>query len=135
MLTEISQDFDHDEDIGPNINQQLADIINKRWSAKLSEPKMKEKMEKYSRPGNCDKLTVPRVKTEIWDKLDNKTRQQDLRISSIQQSVVKVGAILALATKTLVQLRQKQLPEVDKLVKLNTDALALLDHTSCELSL
>lgn len=37
LLTEISQDFDQDEDIGPNINQQLADIINKRWSAKLSD--------------------------------------------------------------------------------------------------
>ena len=33
------------------------------------------------------------------------------------------------------QLRQKKLPELDKLVKLNTDALALLGHTSCELSL
>ena len=31
LLTEISQDFDQDEDIGPNINQQLADIIIKRW--------------------------------------------------------------------------------------------------------
>ena len=30
LLSEISQDFDQDEDIGPNINQQLADIINER---------------------------------------------------------------------------------------------------------
>ena len=104
LLTEISQDFDQDEDIGPNINQQLADIINKRWSAKLSEPKMKEKMKKYSRPGNCDKLTVPRVHTEIWDKIDNKTRQQDLLASSIQKSMANVGAILALATEAPVQL-------------------------------
>ena len=43
LLTEISQDFDQDEDIGPNINQQLADIIIKRWSAKLCEPKTKER--------------------------------------------------------------------------------------------
>ena len=45
LLTDLCQDFDQDEDIGPNINQQLADIIIKRWSAKLSEPKLKEKME------------------------------------------------------------------------------------------
>lgn len=36
LLNEISQDFAHDEDIGPPIKQQLADIINKRWSLKLS---------------------------------------------------------------------------------------------------
>ena len=96
---------------------------------------MKEKMKKYSRSGNCDNLIVPRVSTEIWDKLDNKTRKQDLRASSIQNLIAKVGAILALPAEMLVQLRKKKLPEVDKLVKLNTDALALLGHTPCELSL
>ena len=115
------------EDIGPNINQQLADAINKRWSAKYER-----KDKKYTRPGNCDKLIVPRVNTEIWEKLDNKTRQQDFRTSSIQKSMANVGAILALSTETLVQLMKKKLPEVDKLVKLSTDALALLGHTSCE---
>ena len=49
--------------------------------------------------------------------------------------MAKVGAILALSTETLVQLRQTKLPELDKLVKLNTDALALLGYASCELSL
>ena len=50
LLSEISQDFDQEEDLGPNINQQLADIINKRWLAKLNEAKVKEKMEKYFQP-------------------------------------------------------------------------------------
>ena len=122
MLSEISQDFDKEEDLGPNINQQLADIINKRWSTKLNEAKIKEKMEKYFQPANCDKL-------------DNKTKHHDLCSTSIQKSMAKVGAILALSTETLVQMRQKKLPEVDKLVKLNTDVLALLGHTSCELSM
>ncbi len=135
LLSEISQDFDKEEDLGPNINQQLADIINKRWSTKLNEVKIKEKMEKYFQPANCDKLIVPCVNAEIWDKLDNKTKHHDLRSASIQKSMAKVGAILALSTETLVQMRQKKLPEVDKLVKLNTDALALLGHTSCELSM
>ncbi len=107
LLSEISQDFDKEEDLGPNINQQLADIINKRWSTKLNEAKIKEKMEKYFQPANCDKLIVPRVNAEIWDKLDNKTKHHDLRSASIQKSMAKVGAILALSTETLVQMRQK----------------------------
>ena len=135
LLSEISQDFDQEEDFGLAINQQLADIINKRRSSKLNEAKLKEKMEKYFQPANCDKLAVPRVNAEIWDKLDNKTKHHDLRSVSIQKSMAKVGAILALSTETLVQMRAKQLPDVDKLVKLNTDALALLGHISCELSM
>lgn len=58
QLTETAQDFDQDEDIGPAINQQLADIRKKQWFAKLSEPKLKEKMEKYSRPENCGNVAI-----------------------------------------------------------------------------
>ena len=49
LLTAISQEFDQEKDIGPAINEQLAEFINKLWSAKLAEHKVKEKMEKYSR--------------------------------------------------------------------------------------
>ena len=74
LLSEISQDFDKEEDVGPQINQQLADIVNTRWSTKLNEAKIKEKMEKYSRPANCEKLIAPRVNAEVWDKLDQKAK-------------------------------------------------------------
>ena len=57
--------------------------------------------------------------------------------ASIQKSMAKVGTILVQSTEIeiLVQMRQKNLPEVDKLVELNTDALGLLGHTSCKLSM
>ena len=60
-----THDLEQEEEVGGTINQQLADIVNKRWSTKLPETKQKEKMEKYSRPSNCEKLIVPRVKAEI----------------------------------------------------------------------
>jgi hypothetical protein len=58
-------------------------------SQKLSGTKLKEKAEKYCRPANCEKLIVPRVNAEIWDKLDNKTKHHDLRASTIQKAIVK----------------------------------------------
>lgn len=79
LLSEISKDFAQEDDIGANINQQLADIVNKRWSSKLNDTKQKEKMDKYSRPENCEKLIVPRVNAEIWDKLSQKAKHHDLR--------------------------------------------------------
>ena len=58
MLIEISKDFHQDEDIGPSINQQLADIINKSQSAKLTDIKIKENLKQCARPANSQKLSV-----------------------------------------------------------------------------
>ena len=129
LLSEISQDFAQADDVGPNINQQLADIITKRWSSKLNDAKQKEKLDKYSRPENCDNLIVPRVNAEIWDKIDQKARQQDLRVSTIQKFIAKVGSILAMATDSLLKMRNDtSVPDIDQLVTMNTDALALRPH-------
>ena len=109
----------------------------KRWSTKLPKTKQKEKMEKNSRPSNCEKLIVPRVNAEIWDKLDNKTKHNDLRATSTQKILAKVGSILVLTftTDKLLQMRNAASPDVDQLFSINTDALALLGHTMCELSM
>ena len=48
---------------------------------------------------------------------------------------MKVGSILAQSTESLLPMRNQNLPEVDQLVTMNTDALALLGHTMYELSL
>ena len=93
LLQEISHDLEQEEEVGGTIIQQLADIVKKRWSTKLPETKQKEKMEKYSRPSNCEKPIVPRVNAEIWDKLDNKTKHNDLRATSTQKILAKVGSI------------------------------------------
>ena len=135
LLTEISHDLEQEEEVGGNINQQLADIVNKRWSAKLPEAKQKEKMDKYPRPENCEKFVVPRVNAEIWNKLDNKTKHNDLRASTTQKLLSKVGTILGITTDRLLQMRTTALPEVDQPITMNTDALALLDHTMCEMSM
>ena len=80
---------------------QLADTINKRWLAKLNEVKVKEKIDKYFQPANCDKLTVPHINAEIWDKLYNKPKHHDLRSASIQKSMTKIGSILGQSTEIL----------------------------------
>ena len=134
LLSEISQHFAQEDDKGPDINQQLPDIVNKRWSSKLNEVKLKEKLEKYPRPENCERLIVPRVNAEIWEKIDQKARQQDLRACAIQKTIMKVASILAQSTESLLPMRQN-LPELDQLVRMNTYASPLLGHTMYELSL
>ena len=136
LLLDIEQDFSEQEDTGPPISPKLADIINKRWSEKLSEHKLHEKREKYHRPTNCDRVIVPRVNPEIWARIDHGAKQLDLRATAIQTNLVKVGAILAQSTDKLLSLAQTDVsrPEIKALITLNTDAMALLGHASCDLS-
>ena len=66
LLNDIANEFDNEDDsISTPVSSQLADIVNKRWSEKMTDKKQ-GKYEKYGRPSNCEKLTVPKVNPEIW---------------------------------------------------------------------
>ena len=91
LLSEIAQDFSTEDIIGPNVRQNLANILNQRWSSKIDESKLKDKMRKFDRPGNCEKLAVPKVNPEIWSKFQHATRGSDLRLANLQKTLVKVG--------------------------------------------
>ena len=73
LLKEIEQEYDCTDKTGPDVNKNLANIINKRYTGKLTENKLKEKLELYARPGNCEKLKAPEVNHEIWGKLKHRT--------------------------------------------------------------
>ncbi|XP_028414793.1 nuclear localization sequence-binding protein-like [Dendronephthya gigantea] len=66
LLNDIANEFNADETLGSPLPTQLVDIVNKRWSEKMSDTKLKDKLDKYGRPPNCEKLAVPKVNPEIW---------------------------------------------------------------------
>lgn len=103
---------------------------------------MKEKLAKYNRPNNCEKLTVPKVNPEIWNKVRHRTRSADLRHANMQKVFVKVGSAVTKSTDTLLAIRanpQKTsvaalTEKLGELVTHNADALALLGRVNIELS-
>jgi hypothetical protein len=135
LLSEIENGFSQEDDMGPAITEKLATIINKRWSEKLSDQNLKEKRDQHPRPDNCDRLVAPRINPEIWARIDHTAKQLDLRASTNQSNLAKAGVVLAKSTDKLLSLYQKDSkPEYWELITLNTDALALLGHASCEMS-
>ena len=108
--------------------KKLAEIINKQWSAKLPDSKLKDKYGKYLRPSNCETLTIPRVNPEIWDKLSHSAKQHDLRSSSTQKTLATVGALLCKSPELIMNVKHTQQSNVDSdlktLLKMNTDAVA-----------
>ncbi|PFX12485.1 hypothetical protein AWC38_SpisGene23553 [Stylophora pistillata] len=134
LLKEVEEEYNKVDKTGPNINEHMANLINKRFAGKLREAKLKEKLELYVRPGNCEKLKVPLVNHELWGKLKPPVKSQDLRLANVQQTVVKATIALAEATEKISKVKGK-MDEKPKIISSLTDSLALLGHATYELSL
>jgi len=139
LLSEIAEDFVNADDSGPAVKKQLAEFINNLWSKKLSDTTLKEKSAKYLRPVNCETLTTPRVNPEIWEKLSHSVKRQDLRSSPIQKTVGSAGAAMCKSIEMLQEMRNSKQPmsdsDIQKLVEMASDAVALLGHGHMDLDL
>ena len=138
MLLEMSDNLLHADESGLAAEKQLGDFINNLWSKKLPDSKLKDKSAKCLRPANCETLATPRVNPEIWDKLSHSVKEQDPRSSSTQKTVGTPGAVLCKSIEMMLEMKNSKQPKSDsdipKLLKLNTDAVALLGHVHVDLS-
>ena len=135
LLDEISQSLDETERTDEAVAEKLADIANKRWLQLLSDEKLKENLEKCPRPVNCDKIIVPKVNPEIWGKLSRQAKGNDLQLSRLQTHLTKVGHIVVKSTGLLLKGKADSSKSyIDDLVRMKTDAIALLGHVSFEIS-
>ena len=135
LLDEIAQSLTDTEKTSPKVSDKLGKIVNLRWLNKLDETNLRERSEKYLRPINCDRLITPKVNPEIWGRLDRQTRGKDLKLSCLQTTLAKVGHIITQTTDMLLKARAADgKVDVDNMVRMNTDALALLGHTNFEIS-
>ena len=139
FLGNISQDYDAEEKTSEAVTAKLAEFVNKRFSAKLGDGKYKEKLDKYGCPPNCDKVTIPAVNHEIWDKLTHQAKWRDLRIAAIQKTVTKDGAILTgSASKIMATLADSKNSNItsnlEELLTFSTDPIALFGQSNQNLS-
>ena len=85
MLDKIEHSFNEDEKTDYLVSAKLANIANKRWLQNLGD-QLKEKLDKYHRPKNSEKLAVIQVNPEIWGELDRHARAKNLKFSRLQRA-------------------------------------------------
>ena len=133
ILCDIAQDYDLDNQCGSPVGDKLAAMLNKMARSKLSEEKLKEKLNKYSRPQNCENLVGAKVNPEIWSKIRPETRSRDLKMQKIQNTILKAITPLAELSDSLLNLKSKNdVFDTAKAVRQILDSVALLTHANCD---
>lgn len=133
VLKELEAALHDDEEKGPKLNQQVADIVDKRWGKKLPSEKINTVLKRHKQPENCANVTVQRVNPEIWAPLNAFKRKGDLRMANMQQALQKATFAMASNCATVVNLPDK-IPHKKEMMANNIDAIALMGHVVAELS-
>ena len=101
LLQEIANEFICDESSGPDIDKDLATILNGSMTKTLHHEKLKSLMDQYSRPNNCGSLAVPKVNPEVWAKMTPQTRSKDIKLQKVEKFLSKAISLGILTEKLL----------------------------------
>ena len=135
LLAQIDGAYGHLDETGPPISERLANVVAKKITTDYDLDQRKEILSKYKTPQNCDELYVPRINPEIWEKLKPFARKKDIKVSVLQDILVKVTSAISLVTDDLLQSRERKLkPNYQVLISRLIDSVALLGHANKELS-
>ena len=73
---------------GPDVQSELAHIVNDAMSSVIPDEKMKAIAEQMCRPANCTRLVVPTANPEIWNSVNAKLKSKDLALQKTQSLVL-----------------------------------------------
>ncbi|XP_070537626.1 uncharacterized protein [Ptychodera flava] len=119
------------------VDSQLAEIINGLFRDGIPEEKFTDLSKKFDRPENFESLTTVRVNQLVWDIIRPETRTMDTKFQVIQTSLVKGSTALVKLVQELAKVNTESgsQPDIQKLLDLGTDALALFGYTNRLLNL
>ena len=135
LLTQINASLSSSEETGPPVSEKLSTLANEKFQTEYSVEKRKEILQKYKVPSNCEQLFVPKVNPEIWGKLSSNSKRSDIRMSVLQDTLVKVSSAIIVSVNDLLSHRHKKTcPDYKVLVPWLTDSVALIGHVHKERS-
>ena len=132
VLNRFKQDM-HNDETGPNVDSELASIINMLIKDGWPDEKLQDKMSKYHQPGNCKDLTKVHVNQAVWDNLSPSVRSQDIRMQKVQISLFKgMCALTSMINKLVDQI--PLFPVGNDMLPDATDAFAMFANANTELN-
>ena len=106
-------------------------MVTKKITTDYDLDQRKDTLSKYKTQQNCDELYVPTISPEIWEKLKPFARKEDIKVSVLQDILVKVTSAISLVTDDLLQSRvRKSTPNYQVLISRLIDSVALLGHAN-----
>ena len=96
LLKELEQELEANDETGRPLSSSLAELVNQRFSKKLSDSKLKATLEKYLKSANCSRLNVPLVNNEIWKTMPKQSKRTDLQHAQIPKPIVKGSSAVVL---------------------------------------
>lgn len=137
-IRDMDQFFDQTEKTGDNIDDRLAAIVNKGIHLHIRNEKRKPLLEKYSRPGNCDNLIVPRYNRGSWASLKKQTKIADAKLQNTQNLLCKSLIPMLHLTSTLfkagVERKGITHDQVNDCLTLANDSFKILQFAFSDLS-
>ena len=129
LLTKIGESLCPTEDHGPQVIEKLSQLVNTKFVMDLDLEKRKQLFQKYKTPN------VPRVNPEIWGKLNPITKQRDIKMSTLQDLLLRVSNAVIISLNTLLDCREKRsIPDYKSVMSNLIDCIALIGHVHKELS-
>ena len=90
----IHQDLEINEEYGPLVAEDVAEVLQRLASKQVSNDELKEKMGLIS-TNKLPPLTHVKVTEEVWRKIISETRSTDMHMEKIKMKAVKSLAHLA----------------------------------------
>lgn len=151
VLGKLAAELEEDDNVGPPVMDELSKIVTKRFTTKLGDEKIKEKIEKYKLPENCKALKPPTLNKKLNEKhiaLSRTARRNDTRIFNIQKMISRATCVVVDVTEKLHKLGTSLKTEdegdkmktdeivktTDQLVKQTADAISFLGQAQQDLS-
>ena len=88
-LQQLAEEYCEEEVTGPDVTPEFAQLISQIVCRRLPAERENEILKKVNRPGNVPILANPKVNPEIWQKMQPKTRGEDLKISRLGDKICK----------------------------------------------
>ena len=81
------------------------------------------------------RLIAPKVNPKKWGRFDHHAMGKDLNLSNLQATLTKVGNITARTADMLLKARSENIPpDIEAMIRMSTDAVALLGYVSFEIA-